>query len=83
MADTLNLSNDALVLLKLHLSGRSPERAPEHARPAYRELVQAGLMDPVSTFAGGSETLYRLTKAAYDRRAEFISAAAAVAPLSR
>ena len=39
-----------------------PGRTAEETRLAYRELVDAGLMIPVSTFAGGPEAIYRLTK---------------------
>jgi hypothetical protein len=68
------LSDDAQALLRLHLSGRylsmrrsNPESLPgrtaDETRCAYNELVDAGLMIPVSTFAGGPEAIYRLTPA--------------------
>jgi hypothetical protein len=71
---TLILSEAALELLTLHSAGRylsmrrvSPEslprRTPHETRLAYRELVDAGLMIPVSTFAGGPEAIFRLTPA--------------------
>jgi hypothetical protein len=41
-----------------------PSRTVEETREAYRELVRAGLVYPVSTFAGGPESLYRLTEVA-------------------
>lgn len=62
MANRLDLSEDARKLLRLHFTGRPlsmrrsrPESLPgrnvEQTRRAYRELVAAGLMEPVSTFA--------------------------------
>ena len=67
------LSDDAQALLTLHSSGRYlsmhrskpeslPGRTTDETRRAYRELVDAGLMIPVSTFAGGVEAIYRLTR---------------------
>jgi hypothetical protein len=37
-------------------------------RPLYRELVPAGLMMPLHTFALGRDSAYRLTDAACDLR---------------
>ena len=70
----LTLSEDAMELLRLHFAGRylsmrrsNPESLPGRTTVetliAYRELVSAGLMIPVSTFAGGPEAIYRLTRA--------------------
>src|SRR5208337_1446424 len=81
MATRLDLSEDARKLLRLHFTGRPlsmrrsrpeslPDRSVEQTRQAYRELVAAGLMEPVSTFAGGPEALYRLTEEADKRRDE-------------
>ena len=67
------LSDDALALLKLHFAGRYlsmrrsnpdplPGRTADETWLAYRDLVAAGLMIPVSTFAGGPEAIYRLTE---------------------
>ncbi len=81
MADRHDLSEDARELLRRHFAGRPlsmrrsrpeslPGRGVEHTRRAYRELVAAGLMEPVSTFAGGPEALYRLTEEADNRRDE-------------
>jgi hypothetical protein len=84
MADALKLSDEARSLLRLHLAGRPlvrrgpqpeslPGRSVEETRDAYRELVRAGLMDPVSSFAWGPESHYRLTWEAYDQREEWLS----------
>ena len=81
MADRLDLSEDARKLLRLHFAGRPlsmrrsrpdslPGRSVGETRRAYRELVSAGLMEPVSTFAGGPEALYRLTEKADHERDE-------------
>jgi hypothetical protein len=75
MTDRLDLSQDARKLLRRHFGGRPlsmrrhrpeslPGRGVEQTRQAYRELLAAGLMEPVSTFAGGPESLYRLTEQA-------------------
>jgi hypothetical protein len=75
MSDRFHLTVDAQELLRLHFAGRPismrrsrpdslPGRSVEETRQAYRELVAAGLMQPVSTFAGGPEALYRLTEQA-------------------
>ncbi len=74
MASVALLSADALALLKFHLSGGSlqmgvvnpehlPDRSVEETRAAYRELVAAGLMEVLHTFAYGRESRYRPTKA--------------------
>jgi hypothetical protein len=78
------LSDCAFDLLRLHFSGGSlmmgdcnPDALPgytvEETRAAYRELVAAGLMDPVHTFAHGRDSRYRLTLAAVERKAEWVS----------
>jgi hypothetical protein len=85
MADRLDLSEDARKFLRLHFTGRPlsmrrsrpeslPGRSVEHTRRAYRELVAAGPMEPVATFAGGPEALYRLTEAVDKPARPFITA---------
>jgi hypothetical protein len=80
----LNLSEDALALIRFHLSGHTlhmkganPESLPqctvEETMTAYRELVARGLMYPVSGFAHGPESHFRLTDEAWNRREEWIS----------
>ena len=56
------LSDAAIVLLRLCLTGQKPEVTAN--REAFRELVAAGLMIPLNTFFGGEESAYRLTEAA-------------------
>ena len=74
MASVTLLSADALTLLRLHLAGESlqvgaldpqslPGRTVEATRAAYRELVGAGLMESLHTFAHGRDSRHRLTRA--------------------
>lgn len=58
-----NLSQAALALLRRRLAGEWVGVSAEN-RPIYRELVDAGLMYPVSTFLHGKEGYYRPTDAA-------------------
>jgi len=63
MPETIALSASALSLLRRRLAGERVEVTDE-TRPAYRELVEAGLMIPLHTFALGTNSAYRLTNAA-------------------
>jgi hypothetical protein len=64
---TVNLSEAALALLQRRLAGERVE-ITNGTRPLYRELVEAGMMMPLHTFAGGLNSAYRLTDAACDLR---------------
>ena len=64
---TITLSESALVLLRRRLEGERVE-VNDETRPLYRELVEAGMMFPLHTFALGRESAYRLTDAACDLR---------------
>jgi hypothetical protein len=64
---TITLSDAALALLRRRLRGERVEVTDE-TRPLYRELVEAGMMIPLHTFALGRESAYRLTDAACDLR---------------
>jgi hypothetical protein len=68
---TTSLSEAALALLRRRLAGERVEVTDE-SRPIYRELVGAGLMIPLHTFALGRESAYRLTDAACDLRQPII-----------
>jgi hypothetical protein len=57
------LSNAAAELLRRRLAGEWVE-VNDATRPLYRELVEAGLMIPLHSFARGAEGAYRLTEAA-------------------
>ncbi len=88
---TLALSEDALALLRLHHDGGSlvmgvhdpeslPGRSVEETRAAYRELVEAGLMMVLHTFAHGRESAYRYTEEGWDRRYEWLNVPSIPAP---
>jgi hypothetical protein len=64
---TITLSESALALLHRRLAGERVEVTDE-SRPFYRELVEAGMMIPLHTFALGRDSAYRLTDAACDIR---------------
>ncbi len=59
----ITLSETAADLLRRRLTGERVE-ITEQTRPYYRELVEAGLMIPLHTFAKGRDSAYRLTEAA-------------------
>ncbi len=65
--ETVALSEVAQTLLRRRLAGERVE-VTEQTRPVYRELVDAGMMMPLHTFALGRESAYRLTDAACDLR---------------
>lgn len=79
MTHSPGLSAQALALLRQHLTalalsnGGSSGTPTDDTREAYRELARAGLMGPCHTFAGGPESLYRITEEAYNRREEFLT----------
>lgn len=64
---TTPLSDPAADLLRRRLAGERVE-VTEETRPLYSELVQAGMMIPLHTFALGRDSAYRLTDAACDLR---------------
>lgn len=61
------VSDTALALLRRRLSGERVE-VTDATHPLYRELVEAGMMIPLHTFALGRESAYRPTEAACDLR---------------
>jgi hypothetical protein len=64
---TITISEAALCLLRRRLASEWVE-VNDETRPLYRELVDAGLMIPVHSFARGPSGAYRLTEAACDFR---------------
>ena len=60
---TTTLSVEALVLLRRRLAGEWVGVTADN-RPLYRSPVEAGLMEPLSTFLSGKEGYYRPTEAA-------------------
>ena len=63
-----NLSESARERLRRHLAG--DECVTDANRAAYRELTAARIMYPVSGFAGGPESNFRLTYWGFHRRHE-------------
>ncbi len=69
-----NLSDAARELLRRRLAGG--REVTDANRPLYRELVAARIMYPVSTWVNGPESVFRFTRAGWERREEWINAAA-------
>ena len=65
------LSESARDLLRRRLDGDSAVNDLD--RPAYRELVAAGILYPMSGFAGGPESSYRFTEDGWARRQEWLA----------
>ncbi len=63
MPHAITLSPAAANLLHRRMN-REWVGVTEETRPLYRELVAAGLMEPLSTFLRGREGYYRPTEAA-------------------
>ena len=72
--DASRLSEAARELLRRRLAG--DQEVTDANRPLYRELVAARIMDPVSTWVGGPESVFRFTPAGWERREEWINAGA-------
>jgi hypothetical protein len=67
MPDTTTLTEAAPALLSRRLAGERVDVTDE-TRPLYLQLVDAGMMIPLHTFALGPNSAYRLTDAACDLR---------------
>jgi hypothetical protein len=67
------LSRAALAQFRRHLAG--DRDVTDANRAAYRELAAAGLMVAGHSFAGGDESIYRLTKEGFGRKAELLACA--------
>ena len=67
-------SKQALALYREHLEQRRTIDVDAN-REAYRELARAGLMVAGSSFAGGDESVYHMTKEGFERRAELLACA--------
>ena len=75
--DGSNLSEAARELLRRRLAG--DDRVTPENLEAYRELSAARIMYPVSTWAGGPESVFRFTLAGWERREEWVNDERAVA----
>jgi hypothetical protein len=60
--DANDLTEAAAALLRRRLAGERVEVSDE-TRPLYRELAEAGLMEPRHSFSRGKDGHYRLTEA--------------------
>ncbi len=69
--DASNLSEAARELLRRRLAG--DERVTPDNLEAYRELSAARIMYPVSTWAGGPESVFRFTLLGWERREEWLN----------
>jgi hypothetical protein len=67
------LSKAAVAQFQRHLAG--DRDVTDTNRAAYRELAAAGLMVAGHSFVGGDESIYRLTKEGFERKAELLACA--------
>lgn len=74
-AETVHLSDSALSLFRLHVERQGQIAVEDSTREPYRELARAGLMRAGSTFRDGEESIYRLTQAGFERKAELLGCA--------
>jgi len=74
---TITLSEAALAVLRSRIATTDADVTPDNLE-ACRELVLAGIMVPLSTFAKGPESLFKFTDEGWQRRHEILNA---VAPL--
>jgi hypothetical protein len=65
------LSEGALAQFERYLAG--DREVTDTNRAAYRELAAAGLMEAGHSFAGGDESIYRLTKEGFERKAGLVA----------
>jgi hypothetical protein len=72
--DASNLSEAAWGLLRRRLAG--DREVTDANRPLYREVVAARIMYPVSTWVSGPESVFRFTRAGWERREGWIKACA-------
>lgn len=75
MSQTIALSEAALALFWMHVERQGQIEVDDTTREPYRELARAGLMMAGSTFRDGPESIYRLTRQGFDRKAELSSCA--------
>jgi hypothetical protein len=70
LPDASNLSDAARELMRRRLAG--DREVTSANRPLYRELVAARIMYPVSTWVGGPESVFRFTRAGWERGVDLI-----------
>jgi hypothetical protein len=67
------LSRAALAQFRRHVAG--DRDVTDANRAAYREPAAAGFMAAGYSFAGGDESIYRLTKEGFERKADLLACA--------
>lgn len=69
------LSWTAISLFRLHIERHGGVAVDDSTRPAYEELRRAGLMAVGHSFAGGRNSIYKVTKEGFERKAELLTCA--------
>jgi hypothetical protein len=64
------LSQAAVDLFRLHVECHGDGAVDDSTRPAYEELRRAGLVDVGHSFAGGRNSVYKLTRKGFERKVE-------------
>jgi hypothetical protein len=70
------LSHEALALFRLHVERHGDVDVDDSNRAAYRELERAGLMVCGHSFRDGPNSIYKVTRLGFDRKAELLAATA-------
>jgi hypothetical protein len=70
------LSKEALALFRLHIERHGDIDVDDSNREAYRELERAGLMACGHSFRDGPNSIFKVTKLGFERRAELLAATA-------
>jgi hypothetical protein len=73
MSETFALSESAVAVLRFRVKGYRM-KITDSSLEAFRELAAAGINHPVSTWAGGPESVFRFTRAGWERREQWINA---------
>ncbi len=68
------LSKEALALFRLHVERRGDVDVDDSNRDTYRELERAGLMACGHSFRDGPNSIFKVTKLGFDRKAELLAA---------
>ena len=68
----MELSVAAIDLFRQHVEQQGQILVDDSTREPYRELARAGLMKAGSTFRDGTESIYRLTRKGFERKAELL-----------
>jgi hypothetical protein len=70
------LSHEALALFRQHIERHGDIEVDDSNRETYRELARAGLMVVGNSFARGEDSVYHVTRAGFERKAELLAATA-------